>query len=197
MSTDEVGELAAELARQSSTPGDATYLRRGAVTAVQASTVTITLGGAPVTAVPYYSHLRLTVGDVVDVLFDGPSPRIVGVIGATPAAPTWRVIGAAGNPTFLNGWTNQGGADQTAAYLKDPNGFVHLRGLVRGGPASQAIFTLPAGNRPSLNEVFPVITNTTFTRGMLVVDAGNGAVWALLEAGSAFISLAGVTFYAP
>lgn len=58
----------------------------------------------------------------------------------------WRVIGSAGNPAFVNAWSNYGSGYQTAAFWKDSAGVVHLRGLVTGGTTT--IFTLPVGYRP-------------------------------------------------
>lgn len=86
MSVESVKELAEEIGRQSSSPGDVTYLRRAVVTAAGTTTATITMGGVTVAAVPYYDHLSLSAGDIVDVLFDGPAPRIIGAVGGTPPA---------------------------------------------------------------------------------------------------------------
>lgn len=66
-------------------------------------------------------------------------------------------------PTLLNGWipyvdgVNFVGYP-TAQYMKDSQGFVHIRGLIKGGPASQSIiFQLPKEYRPKENVTF--ITN--------------------------------------
>lgn len=53
--------------------------------------------------------------------------------------------------TLINGWTNTGGATQTARYCK-MNGIVHLEGNVRNG--SGTAFVLPAGFRPAATIVF-------------------------------------------
>jgi hypothetical protein len=68
------------------------------------------------------------------------------------AAPeAWHEIGAAGEPAFQHGWTNEDPAGEvTAAYYKDPFGVVHLKGLVASG-TNEVIFTLPAAYRPSKN----------------------------------------------
>jgi hypothetical protein len=62
-------------------------LRRGIVTAVAATTVTVTIGGVSVAGVPVYRSVLVRVGDTVDLILDGPAPRIVGVLGAYAGAP--------------------------------------------------------------------------------------------------------------
>lgn len=61
----------------------------------------------------------------------------------------WREIGSAGQPVFENGWINVGGAAATAAFYKDPDGVVHIKGLIRSGANTAVAFTLPAGYRPA------------------------------------------------
>jgi hypothetical protein len=60
---------------------------------------------------------------------------------AATAKPAWH------NLTLINGWHNGGFGSYAAAFYKDPNGIVHLRGSAAGG--SGAVFTLPRGDRPS------------------------------------------------
>lgn len=55
---------------------------------------------------------------------------------------TWHAV------TFLNGWTNYGSGWATAAYTITEDGWVHLKGLVKGGDITKALFQLPAGYRP-------------------------------------------------
>jgi hypothetical protein len=82
MANEDVRKLAETLGRSASSPGDVTYLRRGVISDVAAATnlYTVTIGGAPVPGVPAMRHVYARVGDSVDVLFDGPTPRIVGVV---------------------------------------------------------------------------------------------------------------------
>mgnify|MGYP000406658769 CR=1 FL=1 len=61
-------------------------------------------------------------------------------------------------PTLLNSWVNYGAAYNTAGYMKDAQGFVHLRGLVKTGVAGTVIFILPAGYRPVKQELHIVNT---------------------------------------
>lgn len=68
-----------------------------------------------------------------------------------------RVIGGAGQPAFQNGWVVANAAFETPAFGKDASGVVHLEGFVHNDTATnQAIFTLPAGYRPSETVEIPV-----------------------------------------
>ena len=78
--------------------------------------------------------------------------------------------------------------------MKDSMGFVHIKGMVKGGTvsASTQAFTLPDGYRPAKKECFVVNSNWDF--GVVRVDSG-GKV--LCEKGSnAFFYLDGITFKA-
>jgi hypothetical protein len=191
----ELGDLAGALADKNNDPLGGLRNRSGVVTAVNRTTnaYSVTIGGTTFNDVKAHAHVQAGVGETVDVLIDGPAPRIIGTYRASP----WHVVGAAGEPAFQNNWRNNGGVEQTAAFMKDPFGFVHLRGLVVGGPPNTMAFTLPSGYWPSLNEVFPLITSVAFHRGVLVVGTNGGTNPVALESGSVFVSLAGVTFYAP
>jgi hypothetical protein len=56
-------------------------VRSAVVTAVAGHVATITLGGVPVPGVPVYFDVSPIAGSIVDVLFVGTSPRIIGVTG--------------------------------------------------------------------------------------------------------------------
>ncbi len=89
MADDDIRQLAEQLNRETTAPGDATYLRRGVVTAFDRSTnsYTITIGGTSIVGVPALNSVYAMVNDPVDVLFDGPAPRILGVIGVANGLP--------------------------------------------------------------------------------------------------------------
>lgn len=96
-------------------------------------------------------------------------------------------------PPLLNGWTNYANTFNTAGYFKDSFGIVHLKGLVRNGPANQPIFTLPNGYRPVQRELHAVSTNPNtigridiLTNGDIIMISGNNE----------WISLDGITFRA-
>jgi hypothetical protein len=86
---------------------------------------------------------------------------------APSSVEPWHELGSPGEPALVNSWTNLGGDPQvnqgvwsTAAFRRDPDGLVHLKGVVTGGKPSgtQAIFSLPPGFRPEQGEVFPSAT---------------------------------------
>jgi hypothetical protein len=56
-------------------------------------------------------------------------------------------------PTLLNGHT----VETTVGYMKDENGFVHLKGRVTGGSDNTDIFLLPPGYRPNQYIITPTI----------------------------------------
>jgi phage minor structural protein len=86
---------------------------------------------------------------------------------------------------YENGWTAYGSPYSGAYYTKDPLGYVQCRGLVMGGTvgAYNAIFTLPAGYRPTSRMMFIGMGEATKTRidvaedGRVSVAAGtNGYI---------------------
>ena len=85
----------------------------------------------------------------------GDQANLTGTGGASPITEAWHEIGAGGEPAFQNSWVNYGesapyGTYPNAGFYKDPSGRVHLRGVVKSGSVGNyAIFTLPAGYRPS------------------------------------------------
>ena len=90
-------------------------------------------------------------------------------------------------PTLLNGWVNYEADNGVAGYLKDDMGFVHLKGVVKGG--SGYIFLLPSGYRPSLNCAFAIVSAGV---GVIVVRSDG---YITLAAGSnSDVSLSGCIF---
>jgi len=59
-------------------------------------------------------------------------------------------------PTLLNGWVNFGGTSSDTKYMKDSQGFVHIKGFVKSGTLGTTLFTLPTGYRP--DAVLPIAT---------------------------------------
>lgn len=64
-------------------------------------------------------------------------------------------------PTFQNSWTNYGSGFRDAAYRKVGDR-VELRGLVKNGTMSTAMFTLPEGHRPTGVEIFSTAAADAF-----------------------------------
>jgi hypothetical protein len=103
------------------------------------------------------------------------------------------------NLTLINGWTNFGGAFQTAQYALDILGFVHLRGLitnVAGQAANISCANLPAGFRPLLQQLFWSTQGAAAT-GARVDVLANGDILPsvnVVVAALEFRSLSGITF---
>jgi hypothetical protein len=134
-------------------------------------------------------------------------------VGQSELAPVenWREVGAPGNPpfnTFCGGAACFGnfdsGANNTAAFLRDPFGFVHLKGVVKclGGNIppcfdSDDIFILPDGYHPAKQEVFGALRSSGTTQNILgrvnVFDYGGVRV-AGGTAVNDWISLDGISF---
>jgi hypothetical protein len=83
----------------------------------------------------------------------------------------WHYIGDPGEPAFENGWSNYDSAVnhgdatyQHAAYRKDNDGVVHLRGLVKGGTIGQRFFTLQGDYCPWYFHPFPAISSNALAR---------------------------------
>lgn len=121
--------------------------------------------------------------------------------GGSTTPEAWHEVGAAGEPTFQNGWLNYDGGTtfDTAGFYKDPQGRVHLKGLVKGGTvaagATGTVFTLPAGYRPAKYNIYLIYTYaTSLTIGRLNVRA-TGEVQIEIG-GNDHASLEGISFRA-
>lgn len=62
----------------------------------------------------------------------------------------WHVVGAAGEPAFVNSWVSYDGDTvyNSPRFYKDPFGIVHIAGMMAGGTLGGTAFVLPAGYRP-------------------------------------------------
>lgn len=76
-------------------------------------------------------------------------------------------------PTLQNGWVWYGAPFASPAYKKDPQGFVHIKGLVRSGTGS-TIFTLPPGYRPA--EVLHIASQANLALALVRIDNVSGNV---------------------
>jgi hypothetical protein len=77
----------------------------------------------------------------------------------------WHEVGAAGEPSFENGWAEIVGspppAPETVGFYKDQEGIVHLKGSALGGKNVQSMFKLPPGYRPASGKVLSFATACT------------------------------------
>lgn len=112
--------------------------------------------------------------------------------------PKWHFIGDAGEPGFLNGWTNYDthtvhteASWSHAGYMKDHLGVVHLTGLVKGGAG--AVFRLPDGYCPWYYRPFPVLANNAL--GRVTVEFMQPSCQVIVEFGNnSWVSLDGISY---
>lgn len=145
---------------------------------------------------------------------------------AAAGSEDWHEVGSAGEPAFgpvnfqfaFCEWANLGNGYETAAFLRDAAGFVHLKGVVRGAenttvgatscadaltltPANDvarrglAVFVLPPGYRPAATAIYTAMSNASPAR----VDAyTDGAISPAPPSTGAnvgvWLSLSGVSF---
>lgn len=99
-------------------------------------------------------------------------------------------------PTFAINWINHASGNRLVGYRKVQSEVI-LRGIIRASAAqvaNAAMFTLPAGYRPSLSEHFPAVASTGFVD--LAVDSTTGGVFVTTAVASGvWISLSGASFY--
>lgn len=122
---------------------------------------------------------ELTQGELQARLQENFDALVTGLGSATRYGP-WVEVGSGGTaPAFQNSWVNYGAGQMLAKFYKDAGGVVRLTGIVKSGTLAAAIFTMPAGYRPSADVQFPVSANGLF--GYAYVNA-SGAV--VLQSGS-------------
>jgi hypothetical protein len=92
----------------------------------------------------------------------------------------------------MNNWQNYGSPFNNLQYCKEANGFVTIRGLVKGGGNNTQITTLPAGFRPGNSEGHDTVTSGGFARINIETD---GKV-SLQGTYSDYLFLDGIRFYA-
>jgi len=96
-------------------------------------------------------------------------------------------------PTMQNSWVAYNTTYNSAQYMIDGNGFVHIRGLLKNGSAADAVmFTLPDGYRPEKRELFISYSAAGATR----LDVfSTGAVQAVTNGSTSWTSIDGLIFY--
>ena len=128
---------------------------------------------------------------------DLTSRNVYRLYGSTAAINGWTLISGEPvtyAPTLLNSWVNYGDGFATVEYWKDADKVVHISGLIKDGGTADGtvIFTLPAGFRPGLKELFP----STLSSGTGRIDVNdNGNVVAKIVS-AAYTSLSGISFLA-
>lgn len=102
-------------------------------------------------------------------------------------------VGGWTNASYLNGWVSANSAAQPdASYLKDSEGIVHIRGLVKSGTIGSTIFTLPSGMRP--RKTIVRICNSGNNAGRVDIKSDGSVV--ATSGTNAWFSLDGILFNA-
>lgn len=112
----------------------------------------------------------------------------------------FHAVGTSGNPPFQNSWVNYGSPYTAASFVRAPDGWVRLHGLIKnpGSPVTlpSTAFTLPPGYRPEGTCIFNAIALNAI--GRIDIDTnGNVMVSAPTNTTAPWISLDGITFKAP
>ena len=128
-------------------------------------------------------------GANVTVSNTAPSNPGNGDLWVDTSTPTWNA------PTLTGGWSNYSGFNP-AGYIKDANGIVRLRGLVKDGAANPShIMTLPAGFRPPYTCIFTVHAGGPGEARLDVDPSGPVYINNYTGGGNnGFVSLDGITF---
>jgi len=116
-----------------------------------------------------------------------PGPTVAKVNGTTVPLTTSAWIA----PTLVNSWANVSGTP--TGYLRDPLGFVHLKGAAQTGTTGTVAFTLPAGYRPGQSMTYAVWSAGSGSPGFVVITIA-GAV--TLDLAGTAVGLDGITFLA-
>jgi hypothetical protein len=93
--------------------------------------------------------VTLKIGDRVQLLYDGSSPKCMVIGRLSGDWDPWHLVGAEGEPQFLNAWGNsagttfpgQNGRGQTMFTMR--SGRVELRGQCERSTGNAEIYTLP------------------------------------------------------
>jgi hypothetical protein len=110
-----------------------------------------------------------------------------------------RYLGEAGQPAFLNSFSNIGSGTATASFYKDRQGIVHLNGLVKTPDSTSMlptpIFFLPNGYAPCGDGdlIFPSYSNLDGHPPEIEVGI-SGLVSARKYGANADLTLSGITF---
>lgn len=158
-------------------------------------TVTVYISGGsdfPVGNVRVFEHYKPKANDTVWLVKNGPDLMVLGKLKAkTTAIEPFHIVGAAGEPAFQNGWVNFGAAYGEVSFYKDPDGWVHLKGVASAGTNQSVIFTLPVGYRPPVIYDSHQLADNSAGQLQILTD-GTVKLWN--NGTNGFASLDGVSF---
>lgn len=112
-----------------------------------------------------------------DTQWSGPA------ISQYTADTKWHEIGAAGEPAYQNGWSTFDNTWQSPAFRIDAEGWVYLKGMMKGGTNSAVAFNLPVGYRPWKNIFVPALSQEGINAYYQIYADGN-VVPVLMGAGT-------------
>lgn len=131
-----------------------------------------------------------SVGDACLVVRDNVNVPHVVLWDHVNTIPAWQI------PTLVNSWGNVGAPSASAAYLKDPMGFVHLRGTVQNGSSGTTAFVLPAGYRPVATITYAGSGNAGGEDRMISINSSGSVSLSWAEGASTIVSMDVATFLA-
>ena len=104
----------------------------------------------------------------------------------------WKIKYDINNNTDKYNWASKDGKG-VIYYMKDEFGFVHLRGMVKGGTVGRNAFMLPEGYKP-LKSQYHMCISADIVRTLNVQS--NGGVLISAVASNAWVTLNGISFKA-
>ena len=126
---------------------------------------------------------------LVDLLRTYISSHDTSISSLSSYSITWTNI-----DTFANNWVNYGGAQVTASYGKDSNGWVWIRGTIKDGSWSAKAFGLPSGHRPAATHTFTASCYNRVVANVIVQSDGDVMVYSATGSND-YIHLNGIGFY--
>lgn len=125
------------------------------------------------------------------------------VTRATRADPEiWHFIGDSGEPAFEGTWRNysaetpwhQQATWTHAAFRKDDDGVVHLKGMIAGGAAGTVAFLLPEAYCPHNYNTFATVSDNTFARITVTFASGGTCSVEVTVGDTDWVSLSGISY---
>lgn len=101
-------------------------------------------------------------------------------IGTSTQKDAWKTV------TYQNSWVAHNDTSFPVRYMKDSNGFVRLKGLIKSGAQGTVAFTLPTGYRPVQEHIYAASSN--YLNGAVSVNS-TGAVTVLAMQAGQWVSL--------
>lgn len=120
--------------------------------------------------------------------FNGTTWSAWEAVGTNVYKDTWHDF------TLQNSWTNVGGSFSNAGYILTPDNHVELRGNVKTGATGTVAFTLPAGYRPTTEQLIPLLSNGSASPASIDIIASTGVCYINFVTNNTNIALSGVRF---